>query len=179
MSCRNLTSLCPATPTPSNLISCVSGFTEQGRKSILLLLEKGRINEGCQVLPKSALEALLKRMEFAECPRGLGFLPLPLSKPCVTVQKAFRLPSLPHPKERTNLSCWWLRLLATVQRGHLCLINPGGKEGVGLVKRLKAFQSSERHPEIRKRRRRPHPASKANGLEGKRPPKAHSSSGPT
>lgn len=49
------------------------------------------------------------------------------------------------------------------------MIRPGGKEGVGLVKRLNTFQSSERHSEMGKRRPRPLPAPKANKLEGKRP----------
>lgn len=64
----------------------------------------------------------------------------------------------------------WLRLLAAVQWGHLCLINPGGEEGVGVVKRLKAFQSSERDPEIRRREgTAPTPPPKLTlGLEGKR-----------
>lgn len=47
----------PARGPPPQTFS-VSGFTEQGRKFILLLLENGRINEGCRALTKSALGAL-------------------------------------------------------------------------------------------------------------------------
>lgn len=75
-------------------------------------------------------------MEFAEFSWGLSLLQLP-PLPCVTARKP--LPSLSLLEDLTNLSWWWLRLLATLQRGHLCLINPGGKEGVGIVKETESI----------------------------------------
>lgn len=66
----------------------------------------------------------------------------------MTAQKAF---ALGFPVPFCSLGRKWLKLLAALQWGHLCLISPGGKEGAGALKRLKAFQSSERDQRWRRR----------------------------
>lgn len=86
----------------------------------------------------------------------------------MTAQKAF---ALGFPVPFCSLGRKWLKLLAALQWGHLCLISPGGKEGAGALKRLKAFQSSERDQRWRRREgTAPSPPPKlTRRLECKRP----------
>lgn len=126
----------------------------KGRKTIhAIIAGKGRVNEECfwsQRRKHSKAEISLLSFLWGFC--------LPLSSfSWMTAQKAFTLgfpvPSLLgslQPRQEVVKASGCSAIGPSV-----CLISLGGKEGAGALKRLKAFQSSERDQRWRRRR---HPA---------------------
>jgi hypothetical protein len=128
------------------------------------LLEKGRINEDVICVQSQHWELSWNtRMEFTvefslwslslQLAPSLVWLP---SRPLLGDYHRFPLRRSPLPRlevVKASGCCAWAAI---------CVWSVlAGRRGGGCKETVKAFQSSERDPEIRKRRPRPHPASQA------------------